>query len=248
MTPAARSAAPAAFASARTDPALACSGAGRGRRRPRQDPDLAALLVDARRRAPAGPPQAPRERAQLLRPGDVVAEEDHAGRAAPAQRGADVVRAASVPAKRSTISCPTCWRSVSLSTAAVAPAGRRRPGRRGPCARPAALAAVRERAGDGAEHERRERGEQQVAAAAGDQRAAVGRVAAASARARPRPRRGGRSRAPRSRPGRGRCGRAARARCGRTRSRRASRPSRATACARTPAHARSASPGWSSGT
>ena len=73
-------------------------------------------------------------------------------------------------------------------------------------------------------------------------------ASSALARAPPRPRRGGRSRATRSRPGRVRCGRAARAPCARTRSRRRARPSRPSACARTPAQANSASPGSSSGT
>ena len=87
-----------------------------------------------------------------------------------------------MPAKRSTISWPTCWRSVSRST-----------GARGSARRPAAGARVvaparavrrrrRGRADDDADHERRERAEQQVAAAAGDRRAAVGHGAEQSRR------------------------------------------------------------------
>ena len=90
MIPAARSATAAALASERTEPARGLLRRRGRRRRPGQDPDLAALLVDGHDGAPAGAAQPPRQRAQLIRRRDVVAEEDHTGRAPLAQRRADV--------------------------------------------------------------------------------------------------------------------------------------------------------------
>ena len=63
----------------------------RGRRRPRHDPDLAALLVDGDHRAPAGVAERAGQRAQLLGGDDVVAEQDRARRAPLPQRPEDVV-------------------------------------------------------------------------------------------------------------------------------------------------------------
>ena len=102
----------------------ACAAAGGAQR---HVADHAALLVgaDDRRRAarPAGLAQRRRQRAQLLRRGDVVLEQDRARTpsrcAGPCARSVGAV----VPLKRSTTSLPTCCWSESASTGAGAAVG-----------------------------------------------------------------------------------------------------------------------------
>ncbi len=62
-----------------------------GRRRPLHNPDVASLLVDRDDRLASGASQARRQRAQLIGPADVAAEQDHTGHTPLAQRVEDVV-------------------------------------------------------------------------------------------------------------------------------------------------------------
>ena len=128
VTPAARSPRAAASASERTVPRATCSGCATNG--PAQE--AAAPFPPSWSTATIGRPpvtaKVARERTQLVRAGDVAAEQDHAGDSPLAQRLTHVGRNRRA-LKLSTRTWPTCCSSVSASTAAGvrAPPRRSRP-------------------------------------------------------------------------------------------------------------------------